>query len=130
MFATWLYVSTSLLGRNADAEIASIRSVAESRNPALGLTGVLIFSGHHFAQCLEGPDAGLQTMRASICSDQRHTDILTLQADLIQRRRYGHWALAYSGWATAIDKVLSEAKSEHDARDLLRYMDEFAAKLR
>jgi hypothetical protein len=48
MFATWLYVSTSLLGENADAEIVSIRSIAELRNPELGLTGVLSFSGHHF----------------------------------------------------------------------------------
>lgn len=57
MFATWLYVSVSLLGQNADPEIASVRTIAQSRNPKLGLTGVLIFSGHHFAQFLEGSDA-------------------------------------------------------------------------
>ena len=43
MFATWLYVSTSLLGSDADAEIIGILHAAERRNPELGLTGVLIF---------------------------------------------------------------------------------------
>jgi hypothetical protein len=105
MFATWLYVSISLLGQNADAEIARVRSVAETRNPELGLTGVLIFSGGHFAQFLEGPDAGLQTMKASICSDNRHMDVVTLQVDSIKKRRFGRWSLAYAGWATAIDGV-------------------------
>ena len=69
MFATWLYVSTSLLGQNAEAEIAGIRQIAESRNPELGLTGVLIFSGHRFAQFLEGPAGSLDVMKASIGRD-------------------------------------------------------------
>src|SRR5689334_17607152 len=102
MFATWLYVSTSLLGKNADAEIANIRSTAELRNPELGLTGVLIFSGRHFAQFLEGPATGIEVMKTSICGDDRHAGVLTLQSNPLNKRRYGHWALAYSGWASGI----------------------------
>src|ERR1700750_2897323 len=103
MIATWLYVSSSLLlGQNADAEIANIRSIAEARNPELGLTGVLLFSGRHFAQFLESAEANLDIMKASICSDERHMGLATVQADLVEKRRYGRWALAYSGWATHI----------------------------
>jgi len=127
MLATWLYVSASALRQNVDDEIVSIRSIAQSRNPALGITGVLIFSGHHFAQFLEGPAAGLEIMKVSICRDDRHTGILTLQSHPIEQRRYGRWALAYSGWATAIDNVLSDAVRQHDAREILNYMDHFVA---
>jgi hypothetical protein len=127
MFASWLYVSTSALGQNADNEIASFRSAAQSRNPELGLTGVLIFSGLHFAQFLEGPEASLEIMKTSICRDDRHTGVLTLQAHPIEQRRYRRWALAYSGRATAIDNVLSDALREHDPRELLDYMDQFVA---
>jgi hypothetical protein len=127
MFATWLYISTSVLGQNVGDEIAKIQSVAKSRNPKLGLTGALIFSGHHFAQYLEGPDDGLKIMKTSICKDDRHVHILTLQAHPIGQRRYGRWALAYTGWATAIDRVLSDALREHDGRELLQYMDQFVA---
>ncbi|WP_354114154.1 BLUF domain-containing protein [Bradyrhizobium sp. RT3a] len=130
MFATWLYVSTSTLEENGNDEIASIRSTAQSRNPGLGLTGVLIFSGRHFAQFLEGPDAGLETMKASIFRDQRHWGVLTLQSQSTERRRYGRWSLAYSGRATFIDRVLSEALRENDGRKLLSCMDHFVADIR
>jgi hypothetical protein len=127
MIATWLYVSTSALGSDADDEIANIRSVAQSRNPELGLTGVLLFSGRHFAQFLEGPDLGIEIIKRSIGRDRRHTDISTLHDRPLEQRRYGRWALAYSGWATAIDRVLSDALREQDVSELLSYMDEFVA---
>ncbi|MDD1518281.1 MULTISPECIES: BLUF domain-containing protein [Bradyrhizobium] len=127
MLATWLYVSSSLLGQDADAEIANIRSIAEARNPELRLTGVLLFSGRHFAQFLEGAEADLNIMQASICSDARHTGLVTLPTDPIGKRRYGRWALAYLGWASHIDGVLSDALLKKDGRKLLRYMDEFVA---
>lgn len=129
MFATWLYVSSSSLAQNADEEIANIRSIAEARNPELGLTGVLLFSGRHFAQFLEGTEANLHIMKTSICSDDRHTALVTLQTDRAEKRRYGRWALAYSGWATHIDRVMTDALSKNDGRKLLRYMGEFVATL-
>jgi hypothetical protein len=127
MFSTWIYVSTSLLGDTADSEITRIRSIAETRNTELGLTGVLIFSGRHFAQFLEGSDDKLVMMKASIARDRRHTDIRTLATPAIKQRRYGCWTLAYSGRATAIDRVLSDAIREQDAGELLDYMDHFVA---
>ena len=128
MLATWLYVSSSLLAKNADAETDNIRSIAEARNPELGLTGVLLFSGCHFAQFLEGAEADLNIMQASICSDARHTGLVTLPTDPVEKRRYGRWALAYSGCSSHIDGVLSDALRKNDGRKLLRYMDEFVAR--
>ncbi len=127
MFSTWVYVSTSLLGDNADSEVASIRSIAETRNAELGLTGVLIFSGRHFAQFLEGPNDKLAIMKASIYRDRRHSDVQTLMTPEIGQRRYGRWALAYSGRATAIDRVLTDAVADRDVGELLDYMDHFVA---
>ncbi|RXH19597.1 BLUF domain-containing protein [Bradyrhizobium guangzhouense] len=129
MFSTWVYVSSSLLGESADGEIANIRSIAETRNAELGLTGVLMFSGRHFAQFLEGPDEKLAVMKASICRDRRHADIRTLATPAIKQRRYGGWALAYSGRATAIDRVLSDAVRAQDVGELLDYMDHFVSGL-
>jgi hypothetical protein len=127
MFSTWAYVSTSLLGESAESEIANIRSTAEARNAELGLTGALIFSGRHFAQFLEGPNEKLAVMKASISRDRRHIDIQTLTTPAIKQRRYGRWALAYAGQATAIDRVLSDAVRAQDVGELLDYMDHFVA---
>jgi hypothetical protein len=129
MFSTWVYVSTSLLGQNTDAEIANIRTTAEVRNKTLELTGVLIFSGVRFAQFLEGPDEKLNIMKETILRDGRHTDIHTLMATGIEQRRYGRWVLAYSGRATAIDRVLSDAVRERDVTELLHYMDHLVTEI-
>ena len=127
LFAAWLYVSSSLLGPNADADILDIRRAAATRNADLGLTGVLIFSGHHFAQFLEGSERCLETMKTSICGDARHTGIVTLQSSLVATRRYSRWTLAYSGQAACIDEVLSNAARDRNPTELLRYMDQFAS---
>ncbi|MGY4233604.1 lipid-A-disaccharide synthase-like uncharacterized protein [Bradyrhizobium sp. USDA 4449] len=43
-----------------------LQAAADDRaNPELGLTGVLLFSGRHFAQFLEGAEADLNIMKAS-----------------------------------------------------------------
>ena len=64
--------------------------------------------------------------KASICSDARHTGIVTLQSNLVATRRYASWTLAYSDRATCIDGVLSNAARDRDPTELLRYMDQFA----
>lgn len=125
MFATWLYVSTSMLGADADGEIANIRRAAEINNLKLSLTGVLLFSGRHFAQLLEGPAAGLEEMKRTICADKRHTDVITLQAGESRRRRYPNWSLAYSGRATAVDTIISTSARDSNAQEILLMMDEF-----
>jgi hypothetical protein len=125
MLATWLYVSTSLLEADAHAETAKIRSKAEIRNPKLSLTGALLFSGGHFAQFLEGPEAMLAEMKHAICADGRHKDVITLKAGESEHRRYPRWWLAYSGRATAIEKILSRSARDNDARELMLVMDEF-----
>jgi len=129
MLRTWLYVSTSLVGSDDEATIANIRSAAERRNPELQLTGVLLFSGQHFAQVLEGPGAALEVMKACICADRRHQDVVTLQFGMRARRDYEKWSLAYSGHAPGIDAVIAYALKTGDAEILLKYVDAFVARL-
>jgi hypothetical protein len=66
-------------------------------------------------------------MKASICRDDKHRNISTLPVRSLERRRFGRWALAYSGWASAIDSVLAQAVRGHDVAELLNYMNRFAA---
>ena len=68
-------------------------------------------------------------MKTATLGDDRHPDVVTLPTNRIEQRRYGRWALAYSGKATVIDKVLSHAARDRNPTELLIYLDEFAAKL-
>jgi hypothetical protein len=54
-----------------------IRRAAEINHLKLSLTGLLLFSGRHFAQSLEGSATGLEEMKRSICVDERHKDVIT-----------------------------------------------------
>jgi len=98
-----LYVSESRLGvTEAAAEIDQIVAVSVSRNAILGVTGSLIATRHEFAQILEGPEAAVDELMASILADPRHANLRILEYVDISRRRFPNWTLAYSGPATYV----------------------------
>ena len=82
-----LYISRStILPRNADASVTNIVAVSLARNVEHGVTGALLFTGQYFAQVLEGTDAMLDTIMASILRDERHRQILVVVRDPIAQR--------------------------------------------
>ena len=128
MFVSWLYVSTSI-GENSETTAKNMALLSARRNVGAGITGVLMFSGKHFAQYIEGLSDSLEVIKSSICADERHTDVVTLQACQIQNRRFEGWSLAYSGQALYIDNLISRASADYDGRDLLEAMDAFVSKV-
>lgn len=92
-----------------DAEVARIIDSAQRRNSDRGITGVLVFSSGVFFQWVEGPPTEVESLIASLHSDPRHYDIVTLDRNIEKRERL------YSGWdmepVDAIDlcEVLQDA---------------------
>jgi hypothetical protein len=70
---------------------------ARARNRALHLTGALLFTHQHFAQYLEGPEAGVADLMASIRRDPRHTEIEIVASRRRDSRRFGDWDMGYAG---------------------------------
>lgn len=66
-----LYISDAAEGLDEEAITAILKS-AEKNNPALGLTGILVFGGDVFAQVLEGPERGVLEKYVEIMADNRH----------------------------------------------------------
>ena len=92
----YLSRSTSLpsdVAKNVDDIVATSRR----RNPQLGLTGALLFTGEHFAQVLEGSAASVDRMMVQMTADRRHDEIIMIARDPIVTRRFGGWSMAYSG---------------------------------
>ena len=105
-----LYVSESLLRLPGDAgELQDILAVSQKRNAALQVTGVLIASRGHFAQVLEGPDAGVLQLMDSIAADPRHQRVTIVSNGPIVQRQFGTWAmsLVYSGASYYIDRHMA-----------------------
>ncbi|WP_397406420.1 BLUF domain-containing protein [Polaromonas sp.] len=66
-----LYISDAAEGLDEEAITAILKS-AEKNNPALGLTGILVFGGGVFAQVLEGPERGVLEKYVQVMADHRH----------------------------------------------------------
>lgn len=103
----WLYVSKCTIEpHDARAAVESIVTVAMNRNPELGVTGGLFFTGSHFAQLIEGPASGILALKSSILGDARHSEITTLLDGRCDQRRFAGWSLAYSGPSLVVNRAI------------------------
>lgn len=93
-----LYISRSTVSAQlADQEVQDILATSQAKNPGIGLTGALLFTGEHFAQVLEGTAASIDDLMARVCKDSRHDQIVVVAREPIDARRFGSWSMAYSG---------------------------------
>jgi Sensors of blue-light using FAD len=77
----------------SEAELHTLLQVAQARNRAESVTGLLIYDEGCFFQWLEGPAHGLSRVWRSIRRDPRHTDIEIVGDMPTPMRFFGDWAL-------------------------------------
>lgn len=80
-----------------DEDINDIVQVARSRNGQLGLTGHLHHEDGMFFQWLEGEEAALREVIASLSADPRHRDMLTLGRGRLPDRYFSGWNMQLTG---------------------------------
>lgn len=98
MLRSLLYVSQSRL--SADDSVSALdRIVAASHrhNPALDVSGALVFTGTHFAQTIEGPPDAIDLLMVKIRDDDRHHLVEIVRDSEIDERSFSDWSMAYSG---------------------------------
>lgn len=76
------------------ADVEDVLASARRHNRERGVTGVLLFSGGHFAQLLEGPAQALRVTMAAVEADARHEAVTRLVEGPIAQRRCGDWSMA------------------------------------
>lgn len=131
-----IYVSRSLLpsGRAA-AEIEAIVNISTARNAAAGVTGALLYTGKRFAQLLEGEEAAVLDIMASIARDARHCEVVTIDQGPVVARRFSKWSLVYVGHSTFAAGIVERALAEtgepdgYALRNLMRLLQELARPL-
>lgn len=122
MYSQWFYVSRSNVESIADVQ--SIIRVARSRNAACGVTGLLVYSGEHFAQMLEGPAEAVAPIVAAIRADPRHRILWERPLAAIDHRWFGDWSMGYI-YHDGLDTMLQSI----DARGGLPRLDEIVPAL-
>jgi hypothetical protein len=92
MLVRLLYASRAASTVDADA-LNAILAQSKANNPALGVTGVLCFSGGLFLQVLEGGRSAVNRLYNRIATDPRHTDVELMSYEEIGERRFAGWTM-------------------------------------
>ncbi len=73
--------------------IESILAQSREHNPALGITGILCWSGDIFMQVLEGGREAVNRLYNEIVRDPRHRDVTLLYYQEISERHFAGWTM-------------------------------------
>ena len=77
--------------------LEEILTKSRSNNPAIGITGNLIYHSDLFLQLLEGPPLAVHKLYQTILADNRHADIVNLCDETFNRRLFASWAMKNDG---------------------------------
>lgn len=66
---------------------------SRANNELSGLTGMLAVRGDDFFQVVEGPEAGISALLASLRRDPRHTDMRILNEETVPFRQFPDWRM-------------------------------------
>jgi Sensors of blue-light using FAD len=92
MLVRLMYASRAVDAMRPEA-LNAIMKKSTSNNPAIGVTGVLCFSGEIFLQVLEGGRNQVSKLYNRIAQDPRHADVVLLSYDEISERSFAGWAM-------------------------------------
>lgn len=88
-----VYCSRSIRGSDDGPSLARILATSRRNNARDGLTGALLALDGSFAQVLEGEFEAVQRTFERIQVDERHEDVILLQAHITGARLFGGWAM-------------------------------------
>ena len=131
------YISKNMIPGTQDDinfQIESILAAAQKNNPALGVTGALLYSGGYFCQVIEGEDEVLEDLFETIQMDARHGEVTVLQFEPIKERSFSQWGMALAGieeeMRIDIEGVLGskdELKTFETGRNMVALLEQMVA---
>lgn len=86
---------------SATTELLSVPELVElieqirPKNEALGVTGLLLYSGGNVIQTLEGSEADVMRVFDAICADARHESIEVLDRRTVAARAFATWSMGF-----------------------------------
>lgn len=89
---TYVSSATELL---SVPQLVEMLEAIRPKNDHLALTGMLLYSGGNIIQALEGPDAAVDSIFATIEADSRHAEVKVLQREPIDQRAFEDWSMGF-----------------------------------
>lgn len=116
-----IYSSTAAENVDFDA-INHLLTQCVSKNNEFGISGMLVFDGKQFLQCIEGDEAQVKQLEENIFRDTRHQNIHLIGEKEITIRLFSQWSMGYLNNERAIRQVFLDVNgSEEYALQNLSY---------
>ena len=114
------------------ARLGEIVAPARWNNKCNNVSGMLLYTGVHFVEILEGEEGVLDEMWSRLQHDDRHVSLVRIGDEACDERRFAEWKMAYaddeavgeqvealrssrpplaSSWSTAINSIMARAAS-------------------
>lgn len=90
-----LYLS-QLSASLSEDELARLLEQSRIRNQGRNITGILVYCGRQFMQLLEGEEAEVAQLYATLAQDPRHTGLIKLADKPIPHRSFAAWSMAFA----------------------------------
>ncbi|HET6431033.1 BLUF domain-containing protein [Dyella sp.] len=94
-------------GGGVEPEVARILMQSRRNNPRRGLVGALYYGDGCFFQCLEGPQAEIDTLYGQLMKDARHRDLKVLRRQFITGTSFAGWSMKYVPAASDVQTLLA-----------------------
>lgn len=88
------YMSTTER-RWSQADLLELLMLSRARNPALGISGILLFRDGRFLQILEGGRDEVEALYDAIRADERHKEATTIWEMESDSRWFANWSMGF-----------------------------------
>lgn len=105
MYLTRITYCSEMAGVDKDA-IDHILATSRKNNEQQAVTGMLLFNGTYFLQCLEGGRSAVNDTYQRIMRDARHRRPVLLAYEELDRREFGDWLMAYVPWTKDVRSII------------------------
>lgn len=79
----------------SQSELEDLLVKSRKHNLEVGITGILFYRNDNFLQLIEGEEAAVKALYASIRRDKRHRAVTTLFEETIAEREFADWSMAF-----------------------------------
>lgn len=118
--SSFVYVSTARPGLD-HGDFLAIMKVAQSNNERLGITGLMLFNGFNFIQCIEGERTATNDCLHRIGLDDRHSGLTILDHHELPGRQFAQSHMAGHFLPAEREQAgLSQLLSNHAVSDATR----------
>lgn len=110
-FRSVVYVS-SAVRMFSESELEALLVEARELNRETGITGVLLYSGGTFMQCIEGSESAVDVTYERIRNSRKHHGIIELANEPTAQRDFADWQMGYRRVGDSQVLALSTAQWE------------------